>query len=858
MKPRADEEQALWHLRLLDLPLHELRCIRLDEHRKDRIQRGWFTDRQLLAETAAGLSEAVKGDVYGGVYVTVNELDPMFKEFVGQEMASGAATRAEHVICRRNLIADIDPNKPEGLKAPASDTEHNAVLAALQKVKAIHLEHGLPEPALIDSGNGGYPISKIDLPNDEESEALVQRYFAALAKLIDNDLCHVDQTVFNPDRIFRLAGTINRKGTETADRPFRSTCVISEPQQLAVVTKEQLLAFTGKVLGSDWVAPVPLKEREKLPKEEYDKRVAIVVEYLRRAGRKDIDVVRKADGTAINFTGGCPFKDAGHKTGGSGVFVFNDGHRIFSCFHEKCHNKRTFADLEKHLKLKFQDVASEFATSEQFGDDTKRVFYDPTLLAQQHLKRWMKDGSHSLAFFRDETYRYDIGGWETISDTALEPWIRATVEESFMEHAKILSRLTGEDVRADPIRGFIVRDVYKAMQMICRHEIAREAQAPFWLVKHEWNPDDLFVFRNGILNVRRYVNGEDDYWMNPTPKLFYLHAAGYDFIPKADPPKRWLGFLESLRQSADWVECLQQVMGYLLWAGYDLQKYFQLIGPTRAGKGISSGVCEGLQGGAHSSCSLDIENFGTQFGLEDAVNKRLAILSEATVPSKDVKKCISRFKAVTGGDIVPVNRKNLPQISVKLNIKILMHSNEFLVLPDTSGAIHARTLPLKFTESFRGKEDKTLAVDLMKEYPSIFNWAIEGIRSLLANEGKFTLPESTQAELAMLRTASSPIEEFVSECCEINGEVCCTSTSLYRIYFAWHQQNRAEEEALAENTFADQLRQAAPAITKDRMSTAGVKEVKGHKLVETSLDSQGGRASVWLKIMPKPEWRSAV
>jgi hypothetical protein len=294
MKPRVDEEQALRHLLLLDLPLHELRCIRLGD---GGIQRGWFSDRHDLAEVAAGLSKETKSsDAFGGVYVTVNELDPFLKEFVGQEMGSGTATKAEHVLRLRNLVADIDPNKPDGLKAPANDAEHNAVLEALQKVKAIHFEHSLPEPALIDSGNGGYPISKIDLPNDEESESLVQRYFAALAKLIDNDACHVDQGVFDAGRIFRLAGTINRKGEETAERPYRSTHVISEPEKLVVIAKEQLLAFTNKILGSDWVAPAPAKETKKLPKDEYDKRVAIVVEYLKRAGRKDIDVVPRAKG----------------------------------------------------------------------------------------------------------------------------------------------------------------------------------------------------------------------------------------------------------------------------------------------------------------------------------------------------------------------------------------------------------------------------------------------------------------------------------------------------------------------------------------------------------------------------------
>lgn len=854
MKPRVDEEQALRHLRLLNLPLHELRCIQLD----GRIVRGWFNDREALAETACGMSKPSEGsEVYGGIYVTVNELESFFEEFVDDEMRTGASTKAENVLRYRNLVMDIDPNKPESAKkCAATAAEHAAVLQALEKAKALSPEHGLPEPALIDSGNGGYPIYRIDLPNSEESENLIQRVFVAFGKLLDNDGCHVDQSVFDPSRIFRLAGTINRKGTATMERPFRGTKIISAPQTLELVTKDQLIAFTEKVLGSDWLAPVKCDDDfDNLPKSEFDKRVEVVVEWLKRAGRKDVVVVPKAKCTAINFTSGCPFKDVGHRDGGSGVVVWKNGKRAFSCLHDKCAT-RNFAELETKLKLKFQTVAEEFATTELYGG-TNRVFDDPRLLAQRHLSKWAtKDGLQTLAYFRGETYRYEVGGWEFVRTGELDPWILDTVQQSFDEHAKIVSKITGEEVKPQPIRGTLVADVYKQMQSICRHEIARNAQAPFWLGQHDWNPDDLFVFRNGILNVRRYIEGQSSFFIDPTPKLFFLHAAAFDFSQQVTRPERWLTFLDSLGQPPEWHTALQQVMGYLLWAGYDLQKYFQFVGPKRAGKGIVAGVLSGLQGGKHSVCSLGLEDFATTFGLEDAIDKRLAIIPEATLPSKGMRKIVSTFKAITGGDMVPVNRKRIKQVSLRLLIKIILLTNEFLVLPDGSGAMHARTFPLKFTKSFFGQEDVNLADNLKTEYPAIFNWALEGIRSLLAAGGRFTVPQSTQEELDQLEAESAPLQDFVDECCDIDTTKGCHSASLYIIYKAWHRENHPGENLLADNTFADELKKTAYTIVKGRLNHAGEDTCKGRKIIKTVYDKDNTRAGIWLNIIPKEEWRS--
>jgi putative DNA primase/helicase len=221
-----------------------------------------------------------------------------------------------------------------------------------------------------------------------------------------------------------------------------------------------------------------------------------------------------------------------------------------------------------------------------------------------------------------------------------------------------------------------------------------------------------------------------------------------------------------------------------------------------------------------------------------------------------VGKIVSRLKAITGGDSVTVNRKNRKQISVRLPIKILMLTNDFLVLPDNSGAVHIRTIPLKFTKSFAGIEDASLGTALKDEYAGILNWALEGVRSLLAANGRFTLPESSQDELDQLKMESAPLQDFVDECCDLDSRLGCQSRSLYQIYLSWHEQAHSEEKPLEENVFSKELKKTVHSITKARLKAAGDRWYGKYTIVETLHDNTKKRAPIWLGIAPKAALRS--
>ena len=95
-----------------------------------------------------------------------------------------STTSDKDVLSRRWLPIDIDPVRPSGISSTKS--EHAAAHARAQDIQEWLSDQGWPTPLYADSGNGAHLLYRIDLPNDTDSAALVQRCLQALQDLIDD------------------------------------------------------------------------------------------------------------------------------------------------------------------------------------------------------------------------------------------------------------------------------------------------------------------------------------------------------------------------------------------------------------------------------------------------------------------------------------------------------------------------------------------------------------------------------------------------------------------------------------------------------------------------------------------------
>ena len=208
---------------------------------------GYFSDPALLVRAVEPLD--TDSSVHG-IYVTLNEVNPALlsrrANRIKMRLGKKDSTTSDADIRRRRwLPVDIDPLRPSGVSS--TDEEHGLALAKADEVARWISGLGFPEPVRADSGNGAHLLYRIDLPNDEAATALVKACLATLDTLFSDDRVTVDTANFNAARIWKLYGTVSRKGDDTPDRPHRRSRILSAPAELNVATAEQLRDLAARL-----------------------------------------------------------------------------------------------------------------------------------------------------------------------------------------------------------------------------------------------------------------------------------------------------------------------------------------------------------------------------------------------------------------------------------------------------------------------------------------------------------------------------------------------------------------------------------------------------------------------------------
>lgn len=185
---------------------------------------GYFRDHTKLAAEAAKHSMAAQG-----AYITINPVNvDLLARSANRVRVAGKdfpLTTDADITARGWLPIDLDPVRPRGISA--TEEEHELAIARARQIRDALRTEGWPSPILADSGNGGHLLYKIDLPADDSS--VVKRCLEALALRFEDERIKVDQTVFNPARIWKLYGTVSRKGDSLPDRPHRLARILEMP-----------------------------------------------------------------------------------------------------------------------------------------------------------------------------------------------------------------------------------------------------------------------------------------------------------------------------------------------------------------------------------------------------------------------------------------------------------------------------------------------------------------------------------------------------------------------------------------------------------------------------------------------------
>lgn len=306
---------------------------------------GCFTNAGAFAAEAARLDQLETRNLY----LTLNpiRLKEGMNEGVCTAVGNGQGASDSDVLVLCNLLLDFDPVRPSGVCA--TDTEKRNARDRMEVVREYLNSLGWPEPIVADSGNGYHLLYRIDLPNTEENATLLKEVIRSISARYSTAEVGVDKSVWNPARITRLYGTVNRKGAHSEERPWRRSSIEHIPETRLCVTADQLRAVV------ETHSPSTRQPRQQLTAQPAGLAMSFNMEgFLRAAGI--------AYEPGASYCGGmrwvlkaCPFNYS-HDRGEVAVFLDGDGRPGFNCFHSSCQEYAGWAAFEREFKSRLEEL----------------------------------------------------------------------------------------------------------------------------------------------------------------------------------------------------------------------------------------------------------------------------------------------------------------------------------------------------------------------------------------------------------------------------------------------------------------------------------------------------------------------
>ncbi len=291
-------------------------------YKSGEVRIGYCKGSEVEAFIDGVLVEAVRQGME--VYVTVN---PVATEYYSENSTQfekrTKAVRDNNIQRYEYVFVDIDPVRPSG--ESASDEEKQAAMDVGDALIEFCKQLGWPEPIIVDSGNGIHVYWLVNLSNTKKIRNLMRRVLEIFDFRHSTDKARIDTKVYNASRITRITGILNRKGKNTAERPWRLSRIISIPDSLEEVPLEKLEA-----LVAEYAPPSDAPKTSTFTSLSQEELQALLEE---KVGIKAI--IPYKGGTLFRLKK-CIMNDAHENAPDLYVILWPDGGITAKCFHDSC------------------------------------------------------------------------------------------------------------------------------------------------------------------------------------------------------------------------------------------------------------------------------------------------------------------------------------------------------------------------------------------------------------------------------------------------------------------------------------------------------------------------------------------
>lgn len=273
----------------------------------------------------------------------------------------------------------------------------------------------------------------------------------------------------------------------------------------------------------------------------------------------------------------------------------------------------------------------------------------------------------------------------------------------------------------------------------------------------------------------------------PIREDYQLKTTAVDYDPAAKSAV-WDEFLKKALPDEAVRRWVQKAIGYSLRAGNPERKLFILQGRTSTGKSTFIEAVGSALGAYASPFEITLfraqKEQGPNVQLVRLLDKRLIFTTETSAERylhADTMKRIAgndkmSARLIRSNDLVEKTPSFTPWLAV----------NEMATIRGADAALARRLICVPFDEQLAEDEIRADFLErLMTEArPAILAWAIEGWTAY-AQEGLSDIPMPVVTSTMRLRGELSEIDLWMTEDCELAGDVAETTENLYRAYVMW-------------------------------------------------------------------------
>lgn len=310
--------------------------------------------------------------------------------------------------------------------------------------------------------------------------------------------------------------------------------------------------------------------------------------------------------------------------------------------------------------------------------------------------------------------------------------------------------------------------------------VLREAQAEMVHYGEEFDSDlMLFNCRNGTIDLR---TGK---LLPHCAKHMISHLAPVEVDRDAKCP-RWDKFMSEIMAGNDvMIQYLYRLLGMCLTGLVQEQTLLIFCGGGANGKSVLLDTATALMGSYATEAPPDVliekRNVGHPTEVADFYGRRLVIASEN---EEGAVLKIQLIKRLTGNARLKGRYMRRDFFEFDRTHKLILVTNNKPVVREKTNAVWRRLRLIPFgVEIAENNQDKGLLAKLESEWPGILNHLVRGC--LEWQQYGLQEPEEIGEATWEYRAEQSPLDDFVSECCELDPFAVTPVSILRENYEKW-------------------------------------------------------------------------